>query len=81
VGGRPPFVVATAVHADGDGTHRLFVAARDGYEVISETTPCHTGTEEVLRTLDRTDLGSLPAEARDEVRREVTAVLDRTAGR
>lgn len=81
VGGRPPFVVATAVHADGDGARRLFVAVRDGYEVISETTPCHTGAEEALRALDGTDLGSLPVEARDEVRREVTAILDRTAGR
>ncbi|MEU7470053.1 FAD binding domain-containing protein [Streptomyces sp. NPDC044984] len=80
-GGEPPFVVATAVHADGDGGRRLFVAVRDGYEVISETTPCHTGAEQVLQSLDRTDLGSLPAEARDEVRREVTAILDRTAGR
>ncbi|MFH9043698.1 FAD binding domain-containing protein [Streptomyces sp. NPDC017966] len=79
-GGRPPFVVATAVHADGDGARRLFVAVRDGYEVISETTPCHTGVEQVLQSLDRTDLGSLPAEARDEVRREVTAILDRTTG-
>ncbi|MFF5160147.1 FAD binding domain-containing protein [Streptomyces sp. NPDC000348] len=80
-GGPPPFVVATAVHHGSDGARRLLVAVRDGYEVISETAPCHTGAEEVLRTLDRTDLGSLPAEARDEVRREVTAILDRTAGR
>lgn len=81
VGGRPPFVVATAVHADDDGRHRLFVAVRDGYEVISETTPCHGGAEQVLESLGRTDLGALPAEARDEVRREVTAILDRTGGR
>ncbi|MFF9488103.1 FAD binding domain-containing protein [Streptomyces sp. NPDC014676] len=80
-GGPPPLVVATAVHTDGDGAHRLFVAVRDGYEVVSGTTPCDTGAEEVLRALDRTDLGSLPAEARDEVRREVTALLDRTTGR
>ncbi|MFD7699356.1 FAD binding domain-containing protein [Streptomyces caelestis] len=79
-GGPPPLVVATAVH-DDDGARRLFVAVRDGYEVISGTTPWRTGAEEVLRALDATDLGSLPAEARDEVRREVTAVLDRAAGR
>ncbi|MER7485809.1 FAD binding domain-containing protein [Streptomyces sp. NPDC126497] len=80
-GGPPPLVVATAVHADGDGARRLLVAVRDGYEVISGTTPCGAGADEALRTLDATDLGSLPAEVRDEVRREVTAVLDRTAGR
>ncbi|MEZ3180695.1 FAD binding domain-containing protein [Streptomyces pimonensis] len=80
-GGQPPLVVATAVHAGSDGARRLLVAVRDGDEVISETTPCDTGAEEALRTLDRTDLGSLSAQARDEVRREVTAVLDRTAGR
>jgi hypothetical protein len=80
-GGPPPLVVATAVHTDGDGAHRLFVAVRDGYEVVSGTTPCDTGAEEALRALDRTDLGSLPVEAREEVRREVTALLDRTTGR
>ncbi|MFD7766205.1 FAD binding domain-containing protein [Streptomyces sp. NPDC059787] len=80
-GGPPPLVVATAVHTGSDGARSLFVAVRDGYEVISGTTPCDTGAEEVLRALGRTDLGSLPAEARDEVRREVTALLDRTAGR
>ncbi|MFF9763689.1 MULTISPECIES: FAD binding domain-containing protein [Streptomyces] len=80
-GGPPPLVVATAVHADGDGARRLLVAVRDGYEVISEAAPCRTGAEEVLRTLDATDLGSLPAGAREEVRREVTAVLDRAGGR
>ena len=78
-GGPPPFVVATAVHTGDDGGHRLFIAVRDGYEVISETTPRGTGTDEVLAALEGTDLGSLPAEAREEVRREVTAILDRTA--
>ncbi|MFF8034739.1 FAD binding domain-containing protein [Streptomyces sp. NPDC016626] len=79
-GGEPPLVVATAVHAGGDGRHRLLVAVRDGYEVISETTPCHPDPERVLQGLDRTALGSLPAQARDAVRREVNGILDALAG-
>lgn len=79
-GGPPPLVVATAVHAGSDGRRRLDVAVRDGYEVTGETTPCDTGAERVLEELGRTGLGSLPVEARDEVRREVTGILDRTAG-
>ncbi|MGQ4426760.1 FAD binding domain-containing protein, partial [Streptomyces violaceoruber] len=34
-GGPPPLVVATAVHADGEGGLRLRVAVRDGYDVLS----------------------------------------------
>lgn len=76
VGGPPPLVVATAVHAGGDGRHRIAVAVRDGYEVISETADCGGGAEETLRTLERTGLGSLPPQAREAVRREVTGILD-----
>ncbi|CAM5259446.1 FAD binding domain-containing protein [Streptomyces griseomycini] len=79
-GGPPPLVVATAVHAGSDGRHHLTVAVRDGYEVVSGTTPCHTGSEQALHSLDRTDLGALPSTARDAVRREVTGVLARSAG-
>ncbi|CAL9634475.1 FAD binding domain-containing protein [Streptomyces pilosus] len=75
-GGPPPLVVATAVHAGDDGRHRLVVAVRDGYEVISGTAGCGTGAGQALRDLDRTGLGSLPAPARDAVRREVTGILD-----
>ncbi|MFD8522732.1 FAD binding domain-containing protein [Streptomyces capillispiralis] len=80
-GGPPPLVVATAVHAEGDGRHRLFVAVRDGYEVTSETTPCDTGAEQVLEALSRTALGSLPVPAREAIRKEVTGILDRLDGR
>ncbi|GGV73349.1 FAD binding domain-containing protein [Streptomyces griseoloalbus] len=79
-GGPPPLVVATAVHAGSDGRHRLYVAVRDGYEVISESTPCHTGAEQVLHDLDRTELGSLPPTARDAIRREVSEILARPIG-
>ncbi|MGC3000633.1 FAD binding domain-containing protein [Streptomyces sp. G35A] len=79
-GGPPPLVVATAVHACGDGRHHLHVAVRDGYEVITGITPHHTEPERVLHALDRTDLGSLPPAARDVVRREVATALDRPTG-
>ncbi|CAL9652544.1 FAD binding domain-containing protein [Streptomyces sp. Tu 3180] len=79
-GGPPPLVVATAVHADDGGRHHLNVAVRDGYEVVTGSAPCHTGPEQVLHALDRTDLGALPAAARDAIRREVTGVLARTTG-
>ncbi|MFF8190740.1 FAD binding domain-containing protein [Streptomyces bobili] len=78
-GGPPPFVVATAVHADGDGPGLLRVAARDGYEVLSESVPCEAGPDEALRALDRTEFGALPAEAREVVHRQVTDVLARAA--
>ncbi|MDX3530467.1 FAD binding domain-containing protein [Streptomyces sp. ID05-39B] len=78
-GGPPPFVVATAVHADGDGHRLLRVAARDGYEVLSESVPCEAGPDEALRALDRTEFGALPAEARGVVHRQVTDVLARAA--
>ncbi|GAA3787554.1 FAD binding domain-containing protein [Streptomyces phyllanthi] len=79
-GGEPPVVVAAAVHADGDGQHRLRVAVRDGYEVISESTPCDTDAEEALSALERTAIGALPSTAREAVRRQVTEVLTRPVG-
>ncbi|SER08719.1 CO or xanthine dehydrogenase, FAD-binding subunit [Streptomyces sp. yr375] len=82
-GGPPPLVVATAVHADGETPGRLRVAVRDGYEVLSETTPydadADADAERVLDALAGTDLGALPATAREAVRAEVTAVLARAA--
>ncbi|MFF1273168.1 FAD binding domain-containing protein [Streptomyces marokkonensis] len=80
-GGPPPLVVATAVHAGSDGRPRLFVAVRDGYEVTSESIPCHSGPEHTLEALDRTGLGALPARAREAVRREVNGILNRSADR
>ncbi|MFI5683141.1 FAD binding domain-containing protein [Streptomyces sp. NPDC051636] len=80
-GGEPPLVVATAVHADGGGHHRLRVAVRDGYDVLSESTPCDAGTEQVLQNLRHTGVGSLHSTARDAVRQEVTALLARLTER
>lgn len=78
-GGPPPFVVAAAVHADGDGRTLLRVAVRDGYEVLSESVPCEAGTEQALDALERTDIGALDAQARDAVRDQVTDVLARAS--
>ncbi|MFJ7768623.1 FAD binding domain-containing protein [Streptomyces sp. NPDC097107] len=74
-GGPPPLVVATAVHADGEGRHRLRIAVRDGYEVVSESAPCDAGADEVLGALERTDVGALPPGARDVVREQVADIV------
>ncbi|WP_406005107.1 FAD binding domain-containing protein [Streptomyces sp. NBC_00637] len=78
-GGPPPLVVAAAVHADGDGPRDLRVAVRDGYEVLSESTPYDPDPEQVLHALAGTDLGALPATARDAVHAQITDVLTRAA--
>ncbi|MER7194500.1 FAD binding domain-containing protein [Streptomyces flaveolus] len=80
-GGPPPLVVATAVHADAEGRHHLRVAVRDGYEVLSGSTACDDGTDQALGALERTDVGALPARAREVVRRQVAGVLADPAGR
>ncbi|MFH8798362.1 FAD binding domain-containing protein [Streptomyces sp. NPDC017936] len=78
-GGPPPFVVAAAVHADGAGRRLLRVAVRDGYEVLSASTPGDEGTGPALDALERTDIGALHAQDRDAVREVVTDVLHRAA--
>lgn len=80
-GGPPPLVVATAVHADDDGRHRLRVAVRDGYEVLCESVECGTDSAQVLHALDRTDIGALHSTASELVREQVTAVLARVTDR
>ncbi|MFE1585104.1 FAD binding domain-containing protein [Streptomyces sp. NPDC058737] len=80
-GGPPPLVVATAVHTDGDGGRRLRVAVRDGYDVLSESAACDAGADEALDVLEGTDIGALPAGARDVVREQVADILDTLAGR
>lgn len=80
-GGPPPLVVATAVHTGGDGGQRLRVAVRDGYDVLSESATCDAGADEALDILERTDIGALPAGARDVVREQVADILDALAGR
>ncbi|MEH0448759.1 FAD binding domain-containing protein [Streptomyces sp. B21-102] len=80
-GGAPPLVVAVALHAGDDGPARLRVAVRDGYDVLSGSAPYEpgAGAEEVLRALEGTELGELPAGARDAVRGQVGEVLARAA--
>ncbi|MFJ6062278.1 FAD binding domain-containing protein [Streptomyces tendae] len=80
-GGPPPLVVATAVHADGEGRHRLRVAVRDGYDVLSETADCDAGSDAALDALERTDIGGLPAGALDVVREQVADILGPLAAR
>ncbi|MER6837286.1 FAD binding domain-containing protein [Streptomyces cellulosae] len=77
VGGPPPLVVATAVHAEGAGGRRLFAAVRDGDEVVSASVPARADAGRVLDALQGTALGGLHGEARDVVRREVTDILGR----
>ncbi|WP_030172245.1 FAD binding domain-containing protein [Streptomyces sp. NRRL S-813] len=80
-GGPPPLVVAAALHEDGSGQHRLSVAVRDGYDVLSDGTPCDTGTgtgtdaEQVLGALRGTALGELPDAAWEVVGRQVGDLL------
>ncbi|MEV6167068.1 FAD binding domain-containing protein [Streptomyces sp. NPDC051954] len=76
-GGPPPFVVASAVHAEDGERNRLRVAVRDGYEVLTGSTPCAADTADVLDALHRTDLGTLHATAWDAVRHHVTEQLAR----
>jgi CO/xanthine dehydrogenase FAD-binding subunit len=79
-GGPPPLVVATAVHTGTGGRRLLRVAVRDGYEVLSEATACDDGAGQALDALERTDVGTLPARAREVVRRQVTGMLGRRPG-
>ncbi|WAZ25781.1 FAD binding domain-containing protein [Streptomyces cinnabarinus] len=78
-GGPPPFVIATAVHADSAGTRQLRVAVRDGYEFLTANTAYDAGVEEVLQAVEGTDIGALSADARDLVRHQITDVLSRAA--
>ncbi|MEU0061724.1 FAD binding domain-containing protein [Streptomyces sp. NPDC006334] len=76
-GGPPPFVVAAAVHTHAEGGRRLRVAVRDGYEVLSETTPCRSTPEDTVTALRHTDLGALAPLAWVTVSDQVTDVLTR----
>ncbi|MFV0132144.1 FAD binding domain-containing protein [Streptomyces sp. HMX87] len=80
-GGPPPFVVAAAVHADGEGARRLRVAVRDGYDVLDESIPCEAGARQTVEALEGTALGGLPGAAREVVRAQVTGLLTAAAGR
>ncbi|MEU6477737.1 FAD binding domain-containing protein [Streptomyces sp. NPDC047017] len=72
-GGPPPLVVALAVHTDGTGRHRLHVAVRDGYDVLSGSTGCDPGVRGVgqaLRTLRASVFSELSGAAWEVVGQE-----------
>ncbi|MET8562620.1 FAD binding domain-containing protein [Streptomyces flaveolus] len=75
-GGAPPLVVASALHAGHGAPHRVRVAVRDGYEVLSGTAPRGTDADETLDALRGTALGELPADAWDVVRPQVRGLLE-----
>ncbi|MEU6670399.1 FAD binding domain-containing protein [Streptomyces sp. NPDC046727] len=75
-GGEPPLVVASALHAGDEGPDRLRVAVRDGYDVLSGTTPCGADAEETLVALRGTALGELPATAWESIRPQVVGLLE-----
>ncbi|MCD9874684.1 FAD binding domain-containing protein [Streptomyces guryensis] len=80
-GGQPPLVVAAAVHARDGGLHRLYVAVRDGYDVLTADVSCDAGSEEAAVALTDTALGSLPSVAWETVREHVTQLLARPVSR
>ncbi|MGW0882307.1 FAD binding domain-containing protein [Streptomyces sp. NPDC002671] len=73
--GRPPLVVASALHTDDGAGVRLRVAVRDGYDVLSGATVCNTGAERALLTLRDTTFGDLPIAAWEVVRSQVIDLL------
>lgn len=74
-GGRPPLVVAAAVHADDDGIRCLRVAVRDGYDVLSGRTTYTGDAAQTLHALRGTELIDLSSTAWDVVRSKVAALL------
>lgn len=80
-GGPPPFVVAAAVHTPADAPARLHVAVRDGYDVLADDVPCHTGSDEAIAALGATPVGTLHSTAWRVVRDHVTDLLNRPVGR
>ncbi|POX45905.1 FAD binding domain-containing protein [Streptomyces sp. Ru72] len=73
-GGPPPLVVASAVHA-GDVGHRLRIAVRDGYEVLSAGVSCGSDVDETLHALSSTAVGDLSPAAEEAVHSQVAALL------
>lgn len=81
LGGEAPLVVAVGVPApEGATPPVLHVAVRDGYDVLTETTPYAPDAGRILDALARTPLATLPDPAREVIREEVTAVVGRAGG-
>ncbi|MEU6284236.1 FAD binding domain-containing protein [Streptomyces sp. NPDC047028] len=65
-GGPPPLVVASALHAEGDGNGPLLrIAVRHGYDVVAAAIPYSpdADADETRHALRSTDLTGLPAAA------------------
>jgi CO/xanthine dehydrogenase FAD-binding subunit len=80
-GGPPPFVIAAAVHTHDAGPDRLHVAVRDGYDVLTDDVPCHTGTEAAIDALRDTPVGTLHPAAWEAVSEHVADLLARPVSR
>ncbi|MFJ4466889.1 FAD binding domain-containing protein [Streptomyces sp. NPDC089424] len=74
-GAEPPLVIASAVHAEDDGSHRLRAAVRDGYDVLEGSVTRTDDVEETLQALRATALGDLPPAAWDIVHAHIAASL------
>ncbi|MGW1542063.1 FAD binding domain-containing protein [Streptomyces sp. NPDC002309] len=75
VGAEPPLVIASAVHAEDDGSLSLRTAVRDGYDVLDGGVMCTDDAEETLHALRATALGDLPPAVWDVVHSHVAASL------
>ncbi|MEU8588770.1 FAD binding domain-containing protein [Streptomyces sp. NPDC048664] len=83
--GPPPLVIASAAFTDGtDGEdgHRIRVAVRDGYEVLTGTAArdAGAGADQVLRALRATAIGELHSRAWEAACRQVSDLVDRLGG-
>ncbi|MCN9241644.1 FAD binding domain-containing protein [Streptomyces sp. RY43-2] len=74
VGGPPPLVVTSAVHAE-EGGERLRVAVRDGYDVLSGSVAWDGDTRTALQALRATSLGYAPIAAWEVVQAQVADLL------
>ncbi|MEV5987109.1 FAD binding domain-containing protein [Streptomyces sp. NPDC052051] len=74
VGGPPPLVVTSAVHAE-EGGERLRVAVRDGYDVLSGSVACDRDAHAVVRALRATALSYAPIDAWEVVHAQVADLL------
>ncbi|MFF6881125.1 FAD binding domain-containing protein [Streptomyces sp. NPDC012474] len=72
--GEPPLVVATALHTDTGGRHRLRAAVRHGYDVLTATTTFGPDAAHPLDELRETSAADAPG-AWDVITEQVTALL------
>lgn len=70
----PPLVVATALHSETGGRHRLRVAVRDGYDVLTATAIYSPGAANPLDQLREVPLADVPG-AWDLIDKQVTTLV------